>query len=91
MLFSDREWILFAAGCYLGGLVFGTVSLVRTRRHSRWVMYAIMALGYALQTVGLAMRGRAVGGCPLGNTFEILQFTSWSAITLCSHRSRSAR
>jgi len=23
-----------------------------------------------------------VGGCPLGNTFEILQFTAWSAITL---------
>lgn len=82
MLFSDREWILFAAGCYLGGLVFGTVSLVRTRRHSRWLMYAIMAVGYMLHTWGLVLRGRAAGGCPLGNTFEILQFASWSAITL---------
>lgn len=82
MLLSDREWILLAAGFYLGGLVFGTVSLARTRQHSRWLMYAIVAGGYALQTWGLVLRGRAVAGCPLGNTFEILQFTAWSATTL---------
>ena len=71
-----------AAGCYLAGLVLGTVALVRTRRHSRWVMYTIIAAGYLMQTWGLVLRGRAVAGCPLGNTFEILQFTAWSATTL---------
>jgi ABC-type uncharacterized transport system permease subunit len=28
------------------------------------------------------VRGRAVGGCPLGNQFEFYQFIAWSAITL---------
>jgi len=45
-------------------------------------MYAIIVCGYILQTIGLAMRGRAVHGCPLGNTFEFFQFTAWSATTL---------
>jgi ABC-type uncharacterized transport system permease subunit len=39
-------------------------------------------IGFALQTIGLAQRGRAVGGCPIGNTFEVFQFTAWSAIVL---------
>ena len=46
------------------------------------VNYAAVVAGYLLQLVGLGLRGRAVGGCPLGNTFEIFQFTAWSAITL---------
>jgi ABC-type uncharacterized transport system permease subunit len=42
----------------------------------------VIAAGYALQLIGLYQRGHAVGGCPLGNTFEIFQFTAWSAISL---------
>jgi ABC-type uncharacterized transport system permease subunit len=45
-------------------------------------MYALIVAGYALQFFGLSLRGRADGGCPLGNTFEFLQFVAWSAITL---------
>jgi ABC-type uncharacterized transport system permease subunit len=45
-------------------------------------MYGLVAAGYALQYLGLYLRGRAEGGCPLGNTFESLQFVAWSAITL---------
>ena len=41
-----------------------------------------LAAGYVAQMAGLALRGRAVHGCPLGNTFELFQFTAWSAITL---------
>jgi ABC-type uncharacterized transport system permease subunit len=44
--------------------------------------YSIVAVGYALQLIGLYLRGQAVGACPLGNKFEILQFTAWSAISL---------
>jgi ABC-type uncharacterized transport system permease subunit len=45
-------------------------------------MSGLMVAGYALQYFGLYLRGRADGGCPLGNTFEFLQFVSWSAVTL---------
>jgi len=45
-------------------------------------MYFTILAGYVLQFVGLGIRGRATGGCPLGNQFEIFQFTAWSAITL---------
>ena len=31
---------------------------------------------------GLYVRGLAAGGCPLGNTFEIVQFVAWSAMVL---------
>lgn len=79
---TDRTWLWIAAACYLAGAVLGTSSLIRERRHSRAVMYVILAAGYAFQTFGLYLRGRAVHGCPLGNTFELLQFTAWSAASL---------
>ncbi len=81
-LLADRTWLWIAAVCYLTGFVLGTVSVLRERRHSHGLMYLIIAVGFALQTIGLYVRGRAVGGCPLGNSFELFQFTSWSAIAL---------
>lgn len=79
---TDRTWLWLAAACYLAGAALGTLSLLRERRHSRAVMYFILAAGYAFQTFGLYLRGVAVKGCPLGNTFELVQFTAWSAATL---------
>jgi len=79
---TDRSWLWLAAECYLAGLLLGTFSLVRRGRQSGGWINVVIAVGYLFQLVGLYVRGRAVGGCPLGNTFEILQFTAWSAITL---------
>jgi ABC-type uncharacterized transport system permease subunit len=79
---TDRTWLWLAAACYLAGAALGTLSLLRERRHSRAVMYFILAAGYAFQTFGLYLRGVAVKGCPLGNTFELVQFTAWSAASL---------
>jgi len=79
---SDRQWLWCAAGLYTAGLLFGTVSLVRGGRTSGTLIYATILAGYLLQFIGLGIRGRAEGGCPLGNQFEIFQFTAWSAITL---------
>jgi ABC-type uncharacterized transport system permease subunit len=79
---TDRTWIWFAAGCYLAGLLLGTISLLRANRQSSMRINLIVGLGYLCQVVGLYVRGQAAGGCPLGNTFEIFQFTAWSAITL---------
>lgn len=79
---SDRAWLWAAAGFYAAGFVLGTIALLRHGRPSGIAIYALIAVGYVLQLVGLGIRGRAVGGCPLGNQFEIYQFVAWSAITL---------
>jgi HemX protein len=79
---TDRIWLWFAAACYLTCAALGLLGLVRERRPSRAVIYFILAAGYAFQTFGLYLRGLAVGGCPLGNKFELVQFTAWSAATL---------
>ncbi|MEO6873543.1 MAG: cytochrome c biogenesis protein CcsA, partial [Opitutaceae bacterium] len=79
---TDRSWLWLAAECYVVALLLGTLSLVRGRRLSGVWINLIIAVGYLFQVTGLWLRGRAVGGCPLGNAFEIYQFTAWSAITL---------
>jgi ABC-type uncharacterized transport system permease subunit len=80
--FVDRTWIWFAAAFYVAGFALGTVGALTQRRHTNGFVYAIIAIGYVLQTIGLYIRGLAVHGCPIGNTFEIFQFTAWSAISL---------
>lgn len=79
---SDRAWLWAASAFYLAGFVQGTISLWRKGGPAGSATYVLVAIGYVLQLVGLGERGRAVGGCPLGNTFEIFQFTAWSATTL---------
>jgi ABC-type uncharacterized transport system permease subunit len=79
---TDRSWLWIAAGFYLAGLVLGTISLLRGERQSNKVINTIIVFGYVAQLSGLYARSVIAGGCPLGNYFEIFQFTAWSAITL---------
>ena len=79
---GDRSWLWVASACYAIVFVLGTVAVLRDRRHWRLAMYATVATGFLLQTLGLYLRGRAVRECPIGNMFEIFQFTAWSAIAL---------
>lgn len=79
---NDRLWLWLGAACYLAGFALGTVVMIRKQPQSRTLMYLIVSAGYLFQTMGLYLRGSTVRGCPLGNQFEILQFTGWSATTL---------
>jgi len=79
---TDRQWLWLAAACYLAGFLRGARSVFRGERPSGGTMHAFVVAGYGLQYLGLYLRGRAEGDCPLGNIFEILQFIAWSAITL---------
>lgn len=79
---NDRAWLWVAAGFYLAGFLQGTVALRRQGKPSGGATFLLILLGYAAQLAGLTLRGRAVGGCPLGNPLEIYQFTAWSAVTL---------
>jgi HemX protein len=80
--FTDRTWLWVAAALYLIGFAQGTVALLRSDRPSGTVTYVLIAIGYVLQFIGLGIRGKAIHGSPLSNTFEVFQFTAWSAITL---------
>jgi ABC-type uncharacterized transport system permease subunit len=79
---NDRTWLWFAAALYLAGFLLGTIAVLQERRHSRAAMYFLISVGFTIQTFGLYLRGLAVKGCPIGNTFELLQFTAWSATAL---------
>jgi ABC-type uncharacterized transport system permease subunit len=81
-LLTDRAWLWAAAGFYAAGFALGTIALLRQGKPSGVATYTLIAIGYLVQLAGLGVRGRAVGGCPLGNQFEIYQFVAWSAITL---------
>ena len=80
--FGDRTWLWLASACYLIGFILGTVALLRDRRQSRLVIYGLVASGFIFQTLGLYLRGETFKECPIGNIFEIFQFTAWSAISL---------
>lgn len=79
---TDRTWIWLAAVLYFAGFALGTYKLLKGRKASRGRIYLIIAVGFILQTIGLNLRGMAVHGCPITNTFEIFQFTAWSATAL---------
>lgn len=80
----DRALLWLAALLYLAGFASGCLALVRAQKSgdSRVLLNVLLAAGFILQTVGLHIRGMAVGGCPLGNKFEIVQFVAWSGIVL---------
>jgi ABC-type uncharacterized transport system permease subunit len=83
-LLTDRALLWLGALLYLAGFLTGLVGL--TRRQSpgglRTILNTLLVGGWIFQMAGLYVRGLAVGGCPLGNTFEIVQFVAWSAMVL---------
>lgn len=83
-LFHDRTLLWFGAILYLAGFLTGLVRL--TRRQSpdslRTLLNAFLVGGWLCQWAGLYQRGMVARGCPLGNTFEIVQFVAWSAMLL---------
>ncbi len=79
---DDRTLIGLGATLYFGGFLFALTFLARSKPYGSWALYPIMLLGFIVQTTGLYQRGMVMGGCPLGNPFEILQFISWSIVLL---------
>ena len=81
---SDRALLWLGAGLYLAGFLTGLVALTRRQPSGgpRTILNLLLAGGWIFQMAGLYVRGLAVGGCPLGNTFEIVQFVAWSAMVL---------
>lgn len=74
----DRLFLIASTFCFLLAVV-RTAFLLKTHtfRPGRSNFLAIVA-GFVLQTVFLAVRGQALGRCPLTNMFEVFIFMAWS-------------
>lgn len=82
-LVSDsRLWIGLGALLYVAAFLYGLLVLLRGVRYPRVILLSIVAGGFLLQSLGVYMRGIHSMSCPLGNTFEVLQFISWSLVLL---------
>ncbi|MGF1678883.1 MAG: cytochrome c biogenesis protein CcsA [Candidatus Methylacidiphilales bacterium] len=77
-----REFFMLSAAFYMLAFAVGVRAFLLHRRYSQPWMQVLLVLGWALQFIGLSLRGRDAGGCPLGNGFELLQFLAWSAVFL---------
>jgi len=71
---------LLSAVLYAGVGLAAAESVARGRRYAHTRLLILMGLGFLLQSAALYARGLRFGGCPLGNTFEVLQFLAWSII-----------
>ena len=81
---TDRALLWLGALLYFAGFASGLLALVRRSNAPapRAVLNALLVAGWIAQMGGLYVRGLASGGCPLGNTFELVQFVAWSAMVL---------
>lgn len=81
-LLTDRTFLWVGALLYLAGFITGLAGLTRRQGHEshRALLNIFLVGGWIFQWLGLYQRGMVTGGCPLGNTFEIVQFVAWSAM-----------
>ena len=78
----DRLFLIIGALLYGAAFIAGLLPLLLRRKYPPALVSTLTAMGFALQTIGLNLRGLEVKGCPLGNSFEIAQFISWSLVLL---------
>lgn len=74
---ADKAFMLAGTVSYLACVALLAVRSLRERRFIFGGMLLPLLAGIVLQGYGLHLRGLAVGGCPVGNPFETLQFISW--------------
>ncbi len=79
---TDRSALTIGTLIYLGAFVTGLLGLLMCKNYPRTTIFTLLCGGFAIQTLGLNLRGMEVKGCPLGNPFEITQFICWSFVLL---------
>ena len=74
----DRQLLILSTIFFFAAVVRSIIALrARVFRRSRF-NFVMIALGFALQTIFLSVRGHAVGRCPITNLFEVFVFLAWS-------------
>ncbi len=83
-LFALSEKFLFSAATLLFGIgfLYNYFQLKSKDSYSHTLTYLFLLFGFVLQSIALYMRALIIHACPLGNTFEILQFIIWSLVLL---------
>ncbi len=79
-LLKDRVWLDASTFCFLLSFAYTAGTLGERRGYSTWWNLGVVAVGFALQTAFLCVRGAAVGRCPLTNHFEVVAFLSWAMV-----------
>ena len=79
-LLPDKGWLWISAVMYAAAFGFATYALIAHRQRPRVALFVLIGFGLVAHTLGLHQRGMSSQppGCPLHNTFEIVQFVIWS-------------
>jgi HemX protein len=78
--YSDRLLFGIATLIYALAFLFGLFFLRQRRDYPRSLFIPLIAIGFAIQTLALNIRGIQLKACPLGNPFEVSQFVVWSLV-----------
>lgn len=82
LLTNDRFLLAVAAALYSTIFARALVQLIQGKRYGRPLKYVGLWAAFIVQFMALSVRGKEIGGCPLGNPLEIIQFLTWSAVFL---------
>ena len=79
---SEKFLFSIAAILFTVGFLFNYFQIKSKGTYSHTLTYLLLLFGFVLQSIALYLRALVIHACPLGNTFEILQFILWSLILL---------
>lgn len=79
---SEKFLFSIAAILFTVGFLFNYFQIKSKGTYSHTLTYLFLLFGFVLQSIALYLRALVIHACPLGNTFEILQFILWSLILL---------
>ena len=79
---SEKFLFSIAAILFTVGFLFNYFQIKSKGTYSNTLTYLFLLFGFVLQSIALYLRALVIHACPLGNTFEILQFILWSLILL---------
>ena len=80
--FSEKLLFISAAISFVIGLIIACFKLKTKGQYPQKFIYLSLLFGFLLQSVALNIRSIFVEACPLGNSFEIIQFIVWSLLAL---------
>ena len=74
----DRQLLLGSTLCFLVAVAHTLATLREGVFRRRLFNFVAIAVGFALQSAFLSVRGHALGRCPITNLFEVFIFLAWS-------------
>lgn len=78
----ERLMFLESAVLYTAAFFIGLGYVWIGRKPPTWLLWPVLWGAFVLQSIALWNRGLAIGSCPIGNPFEILQFVVWSLMII---------